>query len=81
MIHCEIAKKMLDILNNEKDIWKLGCYLVQRGFEPAANIVFEEYYSRFSKNKIVGNLDISLYRLKHNGRNALRAIYRKVTSK
>lgn len=81
LIHCEIAKNMLEILTGEKDVWKLGCYLIQRGFDTAAKVVFKEYYRRFGKNKIIGNIEISLYRLKHDGRNALRFFYRKLTSK
>lgn len=81
-IHCEIARKLLKILDNEADVWKLETYLLQRGFEPAAKIVRDCYNSSYkAKSKLVQWVSINYYRLKHNGRNALRAVYRKVTSR
>ncbi len=81
-VHVEIATKMLEILEKEEQVWLLGCYLVQRGFEDAAKVVFDRYQERFNKKfGLREQLSISRYRIKHRGRNVLRSVYRKLTSK
>ncbi len=81
-VHCEIATKMLPLLERKEDVWKLECYLVQRGFEPAAAIVEDYYRDTYGKKgRIRRSCVLNFYRLKHKGRNILRAVYRKLTSK
>lgn len=82
LIHCEIARHMISIINDEKYVWKLECYLVQRGFEEAAQIVDSHYEKNFhGKCKFHRVFVLNLFRIKHHGRNILRSVYRKVTSK
>ncbi len=81
-VHCEIATKMLPILESKEDVWKLECYLVQRGFESAAAIVEKYYRDTYTKKGHIRRFWVlNFYRLKHKGRNILRAVYRKLTSK
>jgi glycosyltransferase involved in cell wall biosynthesis/phosphatidylglycerophosphate synthase len=81
-LHCQIAKKMLKLLDAEDDIWRLECYLIERGFDDAARIVSEEYNSRFNKKHSVRQrVQLFFYRYKHKVRNVLRAVYRNITSK
>ncbi len=81
-LHCRIAEKMLRFLENENDVWKLECYLTERGFDEAAKIVADTYCECYHKRlSVLRKTLLSFYKWKHKGRNVLRAVYRKLTSK
>lgn len=81
-VHCEIASKLLEYLDSAEDVWKLECYLIQRGFEPAAQIVLRYYNEKYrSRSKIAQYIILNAYRAKHFVRNILRVVYRKITSR